>query len=73
MYKQTTWSALMDKANQTNDSASKDFLWKCFQGYCYTMKLKPFDAETVMKWRNETVEIGIENMPKILSEVSENE
>lgn len=69
MYKTTTWGALMDIANETNDTSSKEFLRKCFQGYCKRNGLTPFNAETVIKWRNETVEIVIgDNMPKILSE-----
>ena len=73
MYKETTWGALMDRANETNDSASKDFLRKCFQGFCEANGLTPFNAETVLAWRSQKVQLGVgDNMPKILSEVIEN-
>jgi hypothetical protein len=66
MYKETTYGELMHRANVTDDTASKDFLRKCFQGYCKANGLNPLCAETVIKWQSEKVILGGgDNMPKI--------
>lgn len=47
-----TFGDLMDTANRTGDSTSKDFLRKCFQGWCQQNGKSMWDAATVMEWRS---------------------
>ena len=47
-----TFGDLMDTANRTGDDASKDFLRKCFQGWCQKNGKNMWDAATVMEWRS---------------------
>ena len=46
-----TMGALMDEANRTGDVGSKDFLRKCFQGWCQKTGKNMWDVATVMEWR----------------------
>ena len=47
-----TMGDLMDTANMTGDAGSKDFLRKCFQGWCQKTGKDMWDAATVMEWRS---------------------
>lgn len=47
-----TMGDLMDTANRTGDTGSKDFLRKCFQGWCQKTGKNMWDAATVMEWRS---------------------
>lgn len=47
-----TMGDLMDTANRTGDDGSKDFLRKCFQGWCQKTGKNMWDAATVMEWRS---------------------
>lgn len=58
---ETTFGTLMDIANMTNNTECKDYLRKCFQEYCMTNNLQPFNPETVIKWRMEKATIDIVN------------
>jgi len=49
---QGTMGDMMDAANRTGDSGSKDFLRKCFQGWCQKTGKNMWDAETVKEWRS---------------------
>jgi hypothetical protein len=42
----------MDTANRTGDDVGKDFLRKCFQGWCQKTGKNMWDAATVMEWRS---------------------
>lgn len=51
----TSFGELMDIANADNYTELKDFLRKAFQEYCNMENKAPFNAETVMDWRNTRV------------------